>query len=100
MENKVYTDGKEWAKAFKEQSEKNSPAVKKYKGKVIHQQTQFKFEVDGSDYYVVCPASKCGSNKFVVYSEERGKIFTYTPQGNHVNKTMAEVAIRLALVNP
>lgn len=96
---KVYTDGKEWAKAFKEHNDKVSPPVEKYKGNVIHQATQFKFEVDGSVYYVVCPPGKIGNNKFTVYSEERGKILSYSLRGNHVNKTMAELVLRLALVN-
>jgi hypothetical protein len=55
----TYYNGADWVKAFKDKMN-DTPKQKKYKGKVIHQQSMFVFEVDGTRYEVICPNAKCG----------------------------------------
>lgn len=87
---------KEWLDNFKKKLNADMPVVDKYKGKVVHKQTTFKFTVDEDEYLIICPPRKTGHNLFVVYKEGI-KIYSHNPQGGHVNKTTAEYVLRLAI---
>lgn len=96
MESKnVVTNSQEWLKNFKA---KMNEGISKYRGKVTHISSQFKFHVNNEEYVVFCPASKIGNNVFRVY-KDLVKIYQYEPRGGHVNKTSAEYALRLAIAH-